>query len=408
MLIELLPKSHNHHRSLPIFGSVLDDFDDWLVAQGYRFSTRQCYILRCTAIERYFRSRRQSNLSALTSENFRKCWQFFCHRPGEISGAVICLQRFLESRQILRASGHPPVTELGAILDSYRQYLREVRGLAAITIEQHCLTSCELARHCLDHNGKFRLADLTPGHIERFICSVSSRFSRGSLQHIVAQVRGLLRFLEMRGEVPSELSSQIDTPRVYRLEQLPRALPWDKVWAFLQAIDRSRPSGMRDYAMFLLVVTYGLRGCDIASLKLSDIDWRADKIHINQSKTRRPLSLPLTPEVAEALLIYLREGRPRSSYREIFLTEHAPILPMRRQAVGGAFRNRVKSATLDIPFYGIHCLRHSFAVRLLRQGVSLKNIGDILGHRSTESTCVYMRLNLEDLREVALPLPGSC
>ena len=243
MLIELLPKSHNHHRSLPIFDSVLDDFDDWLVAQGYRFSTRQCYILRCTAIERYFRSRRQSNLSALTSENFRKCWQFFCHRPGEISGAVICLQRFLESRQILRASGHPPVTELGAILDSYRQYLREVRGLAAITIEQHCLTSCELARHCLDHNGKFRLADLTPGHIERFICSVSSRFSRGSLQHIVAQVRGLLRFLEMRGEVPSELSSQIDTPRVYRLEQLPRALPWDKVWAFLQAIDRSRPLG---------------------------------------------------------------------------------------------------------------------------------------------------------------------
>jgi integrase/recombinase XerD len=201
------------------------------------------------------------------------------------------------------------------------------------------------------------------------------------------------------------LDSQIDTPRVYRLEQLPRALPWNTVWAFLQSIDRTYASGMRDYAMFLLIATYGLRGCDIAGLKLSDIGWRAGEMHINQSKTRCPLRLPLTDQVAEALLVYLREGRPRSSYREIFLTAQAPILPIKRQTVGYAFRNRAKRSALDMPFSGVHCLRHSYAVRLLRQGVSLKNIGDLLGHRSTESTCVYLRLNVDDLREVALPLP---
>jgi site-specific recombinase XerD len=158
--------------------------------------------------------------------------------------------------------------------------------------------------------------------------------------------------------------------------------------------------------MFLLIATYGLRGCDIAGLKLNDIHWRTDKIQVNQSKTKCPLLLPLTDQVAEALLTYLREGRPQSSYREIFLTVQAPIVPIQRQTVGYAFRNRVQRSTLDMPFRGVHCLRHSYAVRLLRQGVSLKNIGDLLGHHSAESTCVYLRLNVDDLREVALPLPS--
>ena len=226
------------------------------------------------------------------------------------------------------------------------------------------------------------------------------------MQHVIAHVRGLLRFLAMRGEVPAGLGSQIDTPRVYRLEKLPRALAWSTVLAFLGSIDRTHASGLRDYAMFLLIATYGLRGCDIASLKLNDIDWRVGEIHINQSKTRHALLLPLTDSVAEALIAYLHDGRSHSSYREIFLSVHAPILPIRRQTVGYAYRNRVRRCGLDIPFEGVHCLRHSYALNLLRQGVALKGIGDLLGHRNTESTCVYLRLDLDDLRDVALPLPA--
>jgi site-specific recombinase XerD len=114
----------------------------------------------------------------------------------------------------------------------------------------------------------------------------------------------------------------------------------------------------------------------------------------------------LTDPVGQALLTYLREGRPRSAFREIFLTVAAPILPLKRQSAGYAIRSRVKRSGLDIAFRGIHCLRHSYAVHLLRQGVSLKGIGDLLGHRSTESTYVYLRLDLDELREVALPLPA--
>jgi len=236
---------------------------------------------------------------------------------------------------------------------------------------------------------------------------VWSDSERAFWQHVVGHIRGFLRFLGTRGEVPPGLDSQIDTPRVYRLEQLPRALPWETVCAFLESIDRTGVCGLRDYAMFLLIAAYGLRGCDIAGLKLTDVNWRAGELHVNQSKTRQPLRLPLTDPVARALLAYLRDGRPWSTYREIFLTVAAPIVPLKRQSAGYAFRFRVRRSGLDIAFRGVHCLRHSYAAHLLRQGVSLKGIGDVLGHRSTESTCVYLRLDFDALREVALPLPAG-
>ena len=156
-----------------------------------------------------------------------------------------------------------------------------------------------------------------------------------------------------------------------------------------------------------LIATYGLRGCDVAGLTLNDIDWRSGELLVRQSKTSQPLRLPLTDPVAEALIAYLRDGRPPVAFRQVFIMAPAPLLPIKRQTVGYAFRRRVQDSGLDIRYRGVHCLRHSYALHLLRQGVALKTIGDILGHRSTQSTCVYLRLDLDDLREVALPLPGE-
>jgi site-specific recombinase XerD len=405
MLTELFQKSHELHRALPLLGPVLDDFDDWLVAQGYRHSTRECYLLRCTAIEKYFQKRRQRTVSSLSLEQLDACWHFYRHRPGAITNVVTCLQRFLQERNLL-SKPCPPATPFSEILDAYRAYLTEVRGLAASTIDQHCTTTAEFLKHASEEDSAFRLATLTKNHIEAFIGAVHGRFNRPSLQHVIAHVRGFLRFLAMHGEVPANIDLEIDTPRVYRLEQLPRSLPWDVVRAFLDSIDRTHAAGLRDYAIFLLVATYGLRGCDIASLELSDINWRRAEICLCQSKTRHPLLLPLTDPVGDALLAYLHDGRPQSVHRQIFLSAHAPIRPLTRQSAGYAFRFRVARSGLDIPFRGVHCLRHSLAMHLLRQGVALKCIGDLLGHRSAESTGVYLRLDLDDLRGVALPLPS--
>ncbi len=165
--------------------------------------------------------------------------------------------------------------------------------------------------------------------------------------------------------------------------------------------------GLRDYAIFLLITTYGLRASEIVSLKLDDIQWRLGTIHISVPKTATPLLLPLTDSVGSSLVAYLRHGRPSLPYREVFLRCRAPEGVLKPTAITEAFQSMVRRSGMSIPYQGVHCLRHSYAVRLLRQGVSLKTIGDVLGHRNAESTCVYIRLAVEDLRDVALSLPSS-
>jgi site-specific recombinase XerD len=406
VLNDLSPKDQLTLRALPLLGSIVDDFSDWLIAHEYRDRTRKRYLLRCAAIDRYFINHQHRALAELTAHQFRECRQFYQHRPGEVADTVSCLKCFLLSRQLI-STDKPAELPFRPIIDAYRQHLTVVRGLAAVTIERHCLMVSDFLQHALKQDPAFRLADLTPSHSERFVTAISPRHGRQALQKDVAILRGFLRFLGMRGEAPLGLDACIDTPRVYREEQLPRALSWDSVHAFLESIDRTTTTGLRDYAMLSLIAAYGLRSGDVAGLKLTDIDWRAGEIRIIQSKTRQPLMLPLIDPVAEALLAYLREGRPRSAHRQIFLKTYAPITPLQGAHVSDAFRFRLKHSGLDIRARGVYCLRHSYAMHLLRQGISLKTIGDLLGHRRSESTGVYLRLDVEDLRGVALPLPSS-
>ena len=166
--------------------------------------------------------------------------------------------------------------------------------------------------------------------------------------------------------------------------------------------------GMRDYAMLFLIATYGLRACDIRTLRLEDIRWRQGEIRVAQRKTGQPSVLPLTDAVGDVLVQYLRNGHPQAPFRQLFLRVRAPMGPLGHTGVNDAFEGCAKRSGLELPFTGIHCLRHSYALHLLRQGTPLKTIGDLLGHRTAESTCVYLRLAIEDLREVALDVPGGC
>jgi integrase len=164
--------------------------------------------------------------------------------------------------------------------------------------------------------------------------------------------------------------------------------------------------GKRDYAMFSLIAAYGLRACDVVALKLDDIKWRQKRIEIFQRKTGNPLKLPLMDEVGSAIYDYLA-GVPRyGNHRQVFLRVRAPGGTLKPTAVIEAFQGWSRRSGLEIPYKGTHCLRHSYALYLLRRGLPLKTIGDLLGHRTPESTGVYIRLTTEDLREVALHVPA--
>ena len=404
MLKKLYPRVHRRYSSLPVLGPVLDGFVRFLVDRGYPQAPTRCHVRATRHVDARLQERGYSSIDGLTRSDLRSC----APPPGRsqdepsVAAAVRLLEMHFDERGVF-----PPPDPPGpkaVLLADYVDYLEQVRGLATSTVSHHVSTVSELIAHLgLDDTPCF--ADLSALDIEGFVCVVGQRVSRATLQHVVAQLRSFLRYLTTRGEAPVGLDTQIDTPRVYRGEKLPRSLPWETVQALLEAVDRTTPLGLRDYAMLALIATYGLRASEVVGLELEHVEWRARRLLVPQRKTTSPLLLPLTDAIGDSLTEYLRRGRPPGPYRAIFVRHRAPAGTLEPTAVGDVFQAWSRRSGLTIPFQGPHCLRHSYAVHLLRQGVSLKSIGDVLGHRNAESTCVYLRLAVEDLRTVPLDLP---
>ena len=219
--------------------------------------------------------------------------------------------------------------------------------------------------------------------------------------HVSLSLSSFWRWLDLRGHGTKHLIGAVPPRRKYRLADVPCALSWDHVQQLLAAVDRCELNGRRNYAMLLLAATYGLRSCEIRALRLDDIRWDDDEITIFAPKTRRSRKLPLTRPVGEAILDYLREERPPSHHRQIFLSSQPPRGPLHSK-LNQWLNQCFDRAGIEAPRRGFHTLRHSLAVHLLRNGETLKSIGDVLGHRSPDTTFIYTKLHLEELRTVAL------
>lgn len=402
MLAEIFPRAHARFASLPLLGPHVDGFVVWLSGQGYPRRPIQLRIREMPRLDARLRRRGIRRLGALSPVQLLEMAPRDSQDDVYLAAVVRSLARYLDARGLL---ARPAATPREQVVAAYGAHLERVRGLADSTVTHHCATaSAWLASVGFDQDPG-ALRHLDSRQVEAFLRAAGRRTGRASLQHTVAHLRSFLRFLASRDEVTRGIDSFIDTPRLYRGERLPRSLPWETVQAFLNAIDRSTPVGRRDYAMFLLIATYGLRTSEIAALRLDDIEWRAGRLSVPRSKVWSPLVLPLTEPVGAAILDYLRHARPDLPCRQIFLRVRAPAGPLAPTAVTEAFQAWTRRGALSIPYQGPHCLRHSLAVHLLRQGTPLTAIGDLLGHRSAESTCVYLRLHVEDLRDAALDLP---
>ena len=231
-----------------------------------------------------------------------------------------------------------------------------------------------------------------------------------TVARIVSDMRSFLRFLAMRGILQKDLSVELPKIRVPRDATIPSVWDQELIVRLLGAVDRSSPKGKRDYAILLLAGRLGLRAGDIRTLKLDNLRWAQSTIEITQAKTCTPLTLPLTNEVGEALIDYLKSGRPQTAHREVFLKAKPPFDPFRqdthlhhivtywRELAGIRFRTPQKR--------GIHSLRHTLATRLLEKGTPFTTIAEILGHTSLESTRIYAKADVEALRSVALDPEG--
>lgn len=282
------------------------------------------------------------------------------------------------------------------------EYLAHERGLrpASIRRYQHHLVRFE---RYLERIGVAKLEALAPAILSAFVADrAGSGLSRISLRDCCGVLRVFLRYAHREGVVGRDLSGSIEWPQAYRLSDIPRSITWAEVKEVLAGVDRRTPAGKRDYAILLLLVTYGLRSREVAALRLDDIDWRRERLRVPERKAGHSTAFPLSASVGEALAGYLRHGRPQTDDRHVFLRAVAPVEPIGAAAVSSRARHFLLKAGVDVPRPGSHTLRHTCVQRLVDTDFSLKTIGDFVGHRSPASTEIYAKVAVEPLREVAL------
>lgn len=289
-------------------------------------------------------------------------------------------------------------------LQDYEQYCRDRLHLRPTTLCNR-MREITIFADFLRSRHATMLDQMQPADLSAFVSS-RPRLAAKTVSRIVSDVRSFLQFLLLRGILQRDLSHVLPTIRVPWHATIPSV--WDPklLVQLLNAVDRSSPKGKRDYAIFLLACRLGLRVEDIRTLKLDDLKWEAATIEITQSKTLAPLCLPLTEEVGEALIDYLRSGRPKTDHREVFLTLTPPFLPFGgnnnlhyivtywKELAGIHFRMKQRQ--------GLHSLRHTLATQLLREETPIHVISEILGHATTASTLIYAKADVEALRSAAL------
>jgi site-specific recombinase XerD len=289
-------------------------------------------------------------------------------------------------------------------LREYEQYCRDRRYLRPATLHVRMHEIVVFADFLRSRNIT-SLDQMQPADVSAFVTS-RHRLKRKTVSRIVSDVRSFLQFLLLRGILQRDLSHVLPKIRVPRDATIPSVWDPELVAKLLKVVDRSSPKGKRDYAILLLAYRLGLRSADIRALRLDDLKWEAATLEITQSKTLAPLCLPLTEEVGEALIDYLKSGRPHTNHREVFLKLKPPFVPFSdnnhlyhivtywRQLAGVHFRTPQR--------HGLHSLRHTLATRLLREQTPVHVISEILGHATTASTLIYAKTDVEALRSAAL------
>jgi integrase/recombinase XerD len=290
----------------------------------------------------------------------------------------------------------------------YAAWMQDRRGLAAETRIDRCAEARRFLGWLGPRSTDTRLRGLGAPDLDAYVKSRAPAIRRITLKGITIRLRDFLRYLHATGRTNRDLSVVVVGPRVYADEGIPSILQAEDVARVLEVTRADHSAiGRRDYAILMLLARYGLRAGEVAALRLEDLDWRHDRLRIHHAKTGAHSELPLRSDVGDAIVSYLRHGRPQVTCRELFIRGRAPYRPLRSgSSLYTSVRHRLETAGITPPGKkGPHTFRHARAVTLLRGAISAKQIGDILGHRSADSISVYLKLATSDLRAVGLEIP---
>jgi site-specific recombinase XerD len=315
-------------------------------------------------------------------------------------------------RHLLRSAGKPVFPSRSKPMDTVTEQLLHDY---ANHLEMNCGLALETRHYRLRHareflasrfpRGRIQLSRLKPEDTVRFVTDIAARCQRSTAQQAACSVRSLLRFLRMNGLCGEGLVRAVPWVPHWRLANLPESMAEEQLRRILDSFNRSTATGRRDYSMALCMVDLALRVSEVVEIDLEDIDWRNGVVRIGSMKERQTRQLPLPRRLGEAIAAYLKDGRPNSSSRRVFLRHRAPMgRPVSRQLVRGVMRRAYERCGYS-QWTGTHILRHTAATRLHQQGATLKEIADLLGHQSIDTSKVYAKVNLPMLRSVALPWP---
>jgi site-specific recombinase XerD len=297
-------------------------------------------------------------------------------------------------------------TPVEQCVEGFERYLRDERVLTRATIINYLpFIRCLLGERFADR--RVELGALCACDIAGFVRRQASQMRGKRAKLMTAALRSFLHYARYRGDITADLAAAVPVVAGWSMSSIPRAIPADEVRKLLARVSRRTAMGRRDYAILLLLARLGLRASEVAFLDLDDMDWTAGRLRV-RTKGGRYSELPLPAELGEAIVAYLQHGRPRSTSRRVFLRAKAPIRGFRGpSAISSIVCHALARAGIDAPTKGAHQFRHALATQLLRHGASLTEIGELLGHRSPETTKIYAKVDLDALRALALPWPGG-
>jgi site-specific recombinase XerD len=394
-------------------GSAIEHYVEWLEQEGYavRNVYRRVPLLCHFGQFAVAHGAQTLEQAATLVEDFARHW---LSEHGRADASVDARMKIAEEarnpvNQMLKlvlpeyhgGGRHPHPEPFMEEAPGFFAYLREERGLKETSVEhyQHYLNrfTAFLARQDVTS-----LKELSTAILATFVVESAPELSPNSRRNLCATLKVFLRYCQRERILAHDLSPAVEMPQAYRLAELPRSITWDEVRRMFAVVDRRTVCGRRDYAILLLLVTYGLRAHEVAALTLDDIDWQRDRLQVPERKAGHWTVYPLAKVVGTAILEYLQHGRPQTEDRHLFFRTLAPRLPLRSSTISQSAGFYLRKAGITVRRAGSHTLRHTCVQRLVDAEFSLKAIGDYVGHRSPSSTEIYAKVATEALREVAL------
>ena len=396
----------NRHREGPLAAERAAHLRS-LAAKGMAQSTLLRYARYCLCVAKYLH--RQSLDRPLRAEevaDLSRRWAADRVTSGRAKSSRWPAEHFrLAATDFLRSCGKlqtPPAQPRGTYDDKLADFItarKQTHWHSAAT----CKAACWQVQRFLDYiqQRDIALADVAPTDVDAYFQHVAQRWNRTSLHTSAKMLRAWFAHCEKRGWGRAGLAGTVLLPRLYRHEGLPIGPTWNEVGRMLSGTTGNTAAALRDHAIILLLSVYGLRSGEVRRLQLADIDWVHERLLIIRSKSGQRQSLPLDPQVGNAIVRYLCHGRPKCDSRAIFLTLRAPPGPLSAGGLYYVVAHHLSNVSSPLKGRGPHALRHACARHLLETGRSLKEVGDHLGHRSPDATRFYAKINLAALRRVA-------